>query len=51
MGDGTTLINTAPGGVVDHDALRAELVSGRLRAVLDVTDPEPLPAGPDANAS
>lgn len=44
MGDGTTLINTARGGVVDHDALRAELVSGRLRAVLDVTEPEPLPA-------
>ncbi|MFI5625553.1 hydroxyacid dehydrogenase [Nocardioides sp. NPDC051685] len=44
MGDGTTLINTARGGIVDHDALRAELVSGRLRAVLDVTEPEPLPA-------
>lgn len=44
MGDGTTLINTARGGVVDHDALRAEVVSGRLRAVLDVTEPEPLPA-------
>lgn len=42
MGDGTTLINTARGGIVDHDALRAELVSGRLRAVLDVTEPEPL---------
>lgn len=43
MGDGATLINTARGGVVDHDALREELVSGRLRAVLDVTEPEPLP--------
>jgi len=44
MGDGATLINTARGGIVDHDALRAELVSGRLRAVLDVTEPEPLAA-------
>lgn len=41
--DGATLVNTARGGVVDHDALRAELVRGRLHAVLDVTEPEPLP--------
>lgn len=40
--DGATLINTARGPIVDHDALRAELVAGRLNAVLDVTDPEPL---------
>jgi phosphoglycerate dehydrogenase-like enzyme len=31
--------------VVDTDALLAEVGSGRLRAVLDVTDPEPLPDG------
>ena len=31
--------------VVDAEALRAELTSGRLNAALDVTDPEPLPAG------
>jgi phosphoglycerate dehydrogenase-like enzyme len=31
--------------VVDTDALLAELTSGRLRAAVDVTDPEPLPAG------
>jgi phosphoglycerate dehydrogenase-like enzyme len=31
--------------VVDTDALLAELSSGRLRAALDVTDPEPLPEG------
>ena len=28
----------------EHDALLAELSSGRLHAVLDVTEPEPLPA-------
>ncbi|UNK70520.1 hydroxyacid dehydrogenase [Microbacterium sp. H1-D42] len=42
--DGATLINTARGGVVDPAALSRELRSGRIRAVLDVTDPEPLPA-------
>ena len=31
--------------VVDTDALLAELTSRRLRAALDVTDPEPLPEG------
>jgi phosphoglycerate dehydrogenase-like enzyme len=43
MRDHATLINTARGRLVDHDALERELVSGRLFAVLDVTDPEPLP--------
>jgi phosphoglycerate dehydrogenase-like enzyme len=37
------LINAARGQVVESDALLAEVTSGRLRAVLDVTDPEPLP--------
>jgi len=45
MKDGALLINVARGPVVRTDALLAELRSGRLRAALDVTDPEPLPAG------
>lgn len=43
--DDAVLINTARGAVVDQDALTEELVSGRLRAVLDVTEPEVLPPG------
>ncbi|MEV6152623.1 2-hydroxyacid dehydrogenase [Nonomuraea sp. NPDC052129] len=45
MKDGAVLVNAARGGVVDTDALVAELKTGRLRAALDVTAPEPLPAG------
>ncbi|MEU8825596.1 hydroxyacid dehydrogenase [Streptomyces sp. NPDC048636] len=45
MPDGTTLINTARGALVDTDALVAELSTGRISAVLDVTEPEPLPPG------
>jgi phosphoglycerate dehydrogenase-like enzyme len=44
MPDGALLVNAARGPVVDTDALVAELQTGRLRAALDVTDPEPLPA-------
>jgi phosphoglycerate dehydrogenase-like enzyme len=44
MRDGALLVNAARGAMVDHEALEAELRSGRLRAVLDVTEPEPLPA-------
>ncbi|MGO3796116.1 MAG: 2-hydroxyacid dehydrogenase [Pauljensenia sp.] len=43
MKDGALLVNVARGRVVDTDALLAELRAHRLRAALDVTDPEPLP--------
>jgi phosphoglycerate dehydrogenase-like enzyme len=45
MHDHALLVNAARGSIVDTEALLAELNSGRLRAALDVTDPEPLPAG------
>jgi phosphoglycerate dehydrogenase-like enzyme len=45
MRDGALLVNVARGPVVVTDALVAELTAGRLRAALDVTDPEPLPPG------
>ncbi|WP_042426300.1 hydroxyacid dehydrogenase [Streptacidiphilus anmyonensis] len=38
--DGGTVVNTSRGSLIDQDALVAELVSGRLSAVLDVTDPD-----------
>jgi phosphoglycerate dehydrogenase-like enzyme len=43
MRDGALLVNAARGPVVDTEALLAEVTTDRLRAVLDVTDPEPLP--------
>jgi phosphoglycerate dehydrogenase-like enzyme len=45
MPDGALLANVARGAVVRTDDLLAEVSSGRLRAALDVTDPEPLPPG------
>ncbi|WP_248762176.1 2-hydroxyacid dehydrogenase [Pseudarthrobacter sp. SSS035] len=43
MPDGALLVNVARGPVADTEALLRETSSGRLRAALDVTDPEPLP--------
>ncbi|WP_236794316.1 2-hydroxyacid dehydrogenase [Amycolatopsis sp. GM8] len=45
MADGAVLVNAARGAIVHTKALLAELNAGRLRAALDVTEPEPLPAG------
>ncbi|WP_411151150.1 hydroxyacid dehydrogenase [Streptomyces sp. A30] len=42
--DGAVLVNTSRGALVDPGALQDELVSKRISAVLDVTEPEPLPA-------
>ena len=44
LANGATVINTARGPLIDHEAFMPHLASGRLYAILDVTDPEPLPA-------
>ncbi len=47
MQDGAAFINTARGALVDETALVAELQTGRIHAVIDVTDPEiPAPGSP-----
>jgi phosphoglycerate dehydrogenase-like enzyme len=43
--DHATVVNTARGSLIDSAALAEECRAGRLFAILDVTDPEPLPAG------
>lgn len=43
--DDALVVNVGRGGLIDTGALQAECASGRLRAALDVTDPEPLPDG------
>jgi phosphoglycerate dehydrogenase-like enzyme len=43
--DGALYVSAGRGATTDTEALRAELQSGRLRAVLDVVEPEPLPDG------
>jgi phosphoglycerate dehydrogenase-like enzyme len=43
MRDGALLVNVGRGTLVDTEALVVEATAGRLRAALDVTDPEPLP--------
>ena len=45
MHEHALLVNAARGSIVDTGALLAELTAGRLRAALDVTEPEPLPPG------
>jgi phosphoglycerate dehydrogenase-like enzyme len=46
MKHGATLVNTARGGLIDPEAMTAVLKARRdLTAVLDVTEPEPLPQG------
>lgn len=43
--DGALVVNVGRGPLIDTDALVAHVQRGRIRAALDVTDPEPLPEG------
>ncbi len=45
MRQGALLVNAARGPIVNTDALVAALQAGKIRAAIDVTDPEPLPEG------
>ena len=43
LGDNGGIVNIGRSGIIDYEALRKQLLNGRLAAVLDVFDPEPLP--------
>jgi phosphoglycerate dehydrogenase-like enzyme len=43
--DGALIVNVGRGPLIDTDALVDHVRRGRIRAALDVTDPEPLPDG------
>ena len=43
MGPGTLLVNSARGAIIDEEALALVLREGKISAVLDVTEQEPLP--------
>ncbi|MGH2511725.1 MAG: NAD(P)-dependent oxidoreductase, partial [Candidatus Limnocylindrales bacterium] len=45
MRSGALLVNASRGPIVDMAALTEAVLAGRIRVALDVTDPEPLPAG------
>ena len=45
MRQGALLVNAARGPIVQTDALVEALQQGKIRAAIDVTDPEPLPDG------
>lgn len=45
MKPGALLVNASRGPIVDTAALTEAVLAGRIRAAVDVTDPEPLPDG------
>lgn len=45
VADGAVIVNAGRGALVDHEALGAAAAAGRIHAILDVVDPEPLPTG------
>jgi phosphoglycerate dehydrogenase-like enzyme len=45
MRSGALLVNASRGAVVDTAAMTEAALAGRIRVAVDVTDPEPLPAG------